>query len=728
MHMLKSVGLALALGVAPWFSSNLSAPARADDDAVDKQALLASAARSVVRVAYELQYDRGEAPYGGLGPMQRYQGQAYYSDTTEVIAEERPDERAGFVLSPTMVLTEDTVMQSRFVKSITVRCGEQRIEAKLHRVCEGERAVLLELAQPLRDVTPLAFDPSAEGPLYSISYAERGGRWTLTASPFTTSLNVDEDGRAFHRAAGNALIVTAGGAPVGMAMKPDLPADGSWKGSPADWKGVPAHDLTRLIDQTEQRTNDLIVRVALSFRSPRESPGGGSGMMFGDYEDGSATERDVSGVLLEDGRVLVLATLKPKVTARLERVRLFGGGLDGATATFVGSLRDYGAFVAQLDEPNGNAVQPADSILDYRDQLLFAAEVRIQGENRVSYFNRARMAAFQIGWKEQIYPRVSGWGENAFVFDADGRLVALPISRRTKVVMEERWDYEEARVTAMMYLQNALNNLDAHIDVDNVPLSEADENRLAWLGVELQQMDRELARMNGVSAQTNDGETGALVIYVYEGSPAANAGLQMGDILLRMTVEGQPRPLEIQTESDMNGYPGGAFPWDRWGELPEEYFDQIPPPWTSAENWINRKLTDLGFGKNFTAEVFRNGEMLTEAFEIVEGPAHYASAPKHKAQDIGVTVREMTYEVRRYFQMTPDDPGVIISKLEQGSKASIAGLKPYEIVIAVDDQPIHTVDDFASAVAIEGSHLLAVKRMTEGRTVKLKTELTAEDE
>ena len=86
-----------------------------------------------------------------------------------------------------------------------------------------------------------------------------------------------------------------------------------------------------------------------------------------------------------------------------------------------------------------------------------------------------------------------------------------------------------------------------------------------------------------------------------------------------------------------------------------------------------------------------------------------------------VTVRDMTYEVRRYFQRAADDPGVIVSKVEQGSKASVTGMKPYEIITHVNDEPITSAANFEKILAsAEGEIRLNVKRMTQGRIVKTR--------
>ena len=71
-------------------------------------------------------------------------------------------------------------------------------------------------------------------------------------------------------------------------------------------------------------------------------------------------------------------------------------------------------------------------------------------------------------------------------------------------------------------------------------------------------------------------------------------------------------------------------------------------------------------------------------------------------------------------QKKADDPGVIIGGIEMGSRASKAGLKPYEIITHVNDQPVMNVKDFEKLTKDQKEVRLSVKRMTQGRIVKIK--------
>ncbi len=70
--------------------------------------------------------------------------------------------------------------------------------------------------------------------------------------------------------------------------------------------------------------------------------------------------------------------------------------------------------------------------------------------------------------------------------------------------------------------------------------------------------------------------------------------------------------------------------------------------------------------------------------------------------------------------MTEEDPGVIVSKIEQGEGASVAGIKPFELIVAVNDEPVYTVKDFEKAIAKGGELRLSIMRMHLGRLVKIR--------
>ncbi|MFM9994771.1 MAG: PDZ domain-containing protein [Phycisphaerales bacterium] len=704
------------------------------------------AAPSIVLVEYVPQYDKGESPGSGRwrawaaypgGSSQAAGSPDDWEDWSELIRDERPGVKVGFLIAPDAVYTADPMIHPRFIKSISVRFNDRSTPARVAAFPVDGGGYILRLNAPLPGAVPLKFEPQRAGPYFGVSADRRDGAWTTRVSPLRSDASVAEDGRRYVPGTPHILVVDEQGNPVTIAARGARPIDGSWKRPPDQWRTVSAADMDAALARLEKTAAGSVVRVLLEFRSPRTS-GGEGGMGYERYRGGPeepvATEWNGVGVLVNDTTLLVLAPLKPKVTARLEKITAFLPDGRGAKAAFAGSLREWGGLLATLDAPAAGAVtldaSPAASL---REQLLLKAEVAVRGETRTAYFSRDRIDSFYPGFRGRLFPEVSpsrdeasgpydtGGGSMNFLFTREGTLAALPIKRREKVTVAERWDSGQLLMTPPALLAEILREPGAHFDPDNVPLSEEEENRLAWLGVELQAMDAELARANSVVDQTNGGESGGIVSYVYPGSPAAEAGLQMGDIVLRLHIEGHPRPLEVQLEPSWGGGMLDQF-WSMLDQVPDEYFDRMPAPWGSAENTLNTALTEVGFGTPFTAEVFRDGAIVTAAFKVTQGPPHYEAAQRFKSEAAGVTVRDLTYEARRYFQLGEKDPGVIVSKIERGGKAAVGGLKPFEIVTAVNDQPVTSATEFEKAIAPGGELKLDVKRMTKGRVVKIKVD------
>jgi len=571
------------------------AEAEPSDELTDeaKAAILQKIAPAAGSVEFTLRFDKGEPPRRGAGAAGggRYEGRYYGGSLAYLVEQERPLELPAYLIAPQRVLVPDAEIHPRFIRAIHVRFGTQRIAAKPAAYAMDADVTLLELTEPVKDAQPLSFDGQAEGPYQLVRYDPWDGQWVINLKPL--KMNVAHVGsRAIYRpSVAGGVGVTQQGRPVGFVARDLYDSPDGWKGSPLQWKCLSAADMDKALAQLEKVYSQGVVRVALSFRSPRKDAARG-GYESGD--DDGKTERNELGVVLGPQRVLVLANLGPKVTARLERIVVHVPGSEPVPATFELTLEDYGAFTAVPSQPLSGALKLSDEpITDYRGTLLLSAEPRLQGEKLTTYFSHGRIRSFELGWKRQVFPEIFG-SEQLLLFDLNDRLVALPIARRQKVAMRESYGRREPALTPAGHIGKLLDDLAAHADASNVPLSEEEENRLAWFGVELQRLDPELARINKVSDLTQDGQFGALVSFVYPDSPAAEAGVQVGDILLRIYAEGEPKPIEVQAEESL--FANRPFPWGQWDQLPERLYDRFPHPWPSAENFLNRTLTDLGFG------------------------------------------------------------------------------------------------------------------------------------
>jgi len=659
---------------------------------------------SFVHVEYTMKFDKGQAPRGGdWGSFEQY------------IQQERPMEATGVLIDDKTVIVDDLMMHPRFMKSITVVYKGDRAAAKVSAFAAGQKVMYLELAKPLKGAKPAKFDASLPGPYLSVRHSLTATEWTTTVYNDATAgtVTVTDSGGKYKRVP--RFMVDAKGRPVGVSTLSRVGIDTDWKGSPLDWRKYGSDEMAKKLEETEKLTDGGIFRVALNFRSPRKD------YRASRYSDGNdeGTEKNAVGLLIDKKTVMVLANLKPKVTARLSEIKVYPSGAEEPIeAEFSHTLKDYGCLIVKLSKPLEGALKfskkNAESL---RDTLLMAADVALQGEKRVVYYGHRRLTSFTLGWKRNVYASVGDRQKNTFLFDDDGALVVFPLARRPKVSAEDRYSGAEVLATPTALINPVLADLAGNTDPNNVPLAEADENRLAWLGVVLQPLNRELARANNVSDLTRDGKIGAVVSYVYPESPAAKAGVEMSWVMLNIQVEGESKPIDIKARE----YTLGAnYPWDRWDTLPAKYWDgKFPSPWQPAETFLARKLTDMGFGKKFTATFFADGKQVKKDFAVVASPTHYHTAAKFKSAKVGLTVRDMTYEVRRYFLRTDKDPGVIVSAVEPGSKAGVGGVRPYEIITHVNDQAVSNVKEFEDAIKGKAELRLAVLRMTKNRLVKL---------
>jgi len=642
-----------------------------------------------------------------------------------LVADERPLETTGFLVGPTTVVAMDPCVHPRFIKTIVVRQGAHRSTARITAYGVDQWAFVLTLDQPIAGTKPIEFPvKSTEAPAALVSYFRQDGQMVRVALPWGGQYLETESGKALRVLEHQGVALSAQGHPLGLVMNHRLDADNRWRGNPMAWKMIDATAFASQLKELESLTAQALVRVRLSFRSPKVTPGQNPmrARTRGDEEsDESATERNELGVLLPGGRVAVLAALKSGLTARLERASIQREGKPPVTAKFIASLRDFGVLVMEPEQPLGDAMRidtthPADLM----GQLMLRAEVDLRGETRSSYFHESRIAGVRVGARMEAYPELPDPEvKDTFLFTMDRALHALPVTRRELLGGVRDPFAGRRQLTTARQLAEAVRRLPETADPANVPVSEADENRLAWLGVELQPLTRELARANQVSDQTRDGQTGGLITYIHPDSPAAKAGIKAGMVMLRLRAASQPVPIEIQLEEDFARAQG--FPWERLDEIRDQFFERIFTPWPPVETPVTRALTDLGFGTHFTADFVEEGKLLTQEFEVVPGPTHYESAARFKSESLGITVRNLTYDVLRYIQRKADEPGVVVSRIEPGGRASVAGVKPYELITHIQDQPVSTVADFERLVAAEKGDLkLTLKRMAKGRIATIR--------
>jgi serine protease Do len=106
-------------------------------------------------------------------------------------------------------------------------------------------------------------------------------------------------------------------------------------------------------------------------------------------------------------------------------------------------------------------------------------------------------------------------------------------------------------------------------------------------------------------------------------------------------------------------------------------------------------------GQPVTLDVFRKGKNIQVRVtpgEWIEAPANLAKAPPPHTPstapvNLGLTVKALTVELASHFRGVPAD-GVLVASVEKDSPAARSGLKPGDIITAVDQQDVTTPKEF----------------------------------
>ncbi|TSE34179.1 DegQ family serine endoprotease [uncultured Azonexus sp.] len=172
------------------------------------------------------------------------------------------------------------------------------------------------------------------------------------------------------------------------------------------------------------------------------------------------------------------------------------------------------------------------------------------------------------------------------------------------------------------------------------------------IGVAIEPVDKELAESLGLPKAI-----GALVRGVEDGSPAAKAGIEPGDIILRF--DGKP----IEKSADLPRIVGNTKP-----------------------------------GTRAAVEVWRRGATKTLTLTVGTFEEETAAAPAEpkvaKAGPLGLTVRELTADERRERKVAG---GVFVA--EVGGPAAAAGVRAGDVIVGVGNQSVAGVREFERAVA-----------------------------
>ena len=223
-------------------------------------------------------------------------------------------------------------------------------------------------------------------------------------------------------------------------------------------------------------------------------------------------------------------------------------------------------------------------------------------------------------------------------------------------------------------------------------LREHGKTRRGWLGVKIQPVTDEIAESLAL-----DPPRGALVASVFDPGPAAVAGFEAGDIVLK--------------------------------------FDGMDVPRVRA---LPRIVAETAIGKAVEVEVWRKGELIKLSVKIGElkedevaaltsGESGGNSAANLEA--LGMTLSSLTNDLRERFEIGGEVKGVVITEVNDVSAAAEKGIRAGDIIVEAAQEEVTSPGQVLEKVkeakdSNRKSILLLVQRSDDLRFVALRLEKT----
>ncbi|RVD46775.1 PDZ domain-containing protein, partial [Mesorhizobium sp. M8A.F.Ca.ET.023.02.2.1] len=201
-----------------------------------------------------------------------------------------------------------------------------------------------------------------------------------------------------------------------------------------------------------------------------------------------------------------------------------------------------------------------------------------------------------------------------------------------------------------------------------------------YLGVEIQPVTPDVASAIGL-----DHPAGALVSQVNDGSPAAKAGVETGDVITSFAGQDVKDPKDL-SRAVADVAPGARKTLDVW-----------------------RK----GKAMRISVDVGRNSD------DVKTASTGDSSAPGteqgSRAPAIGLGLMDITPDIRQQMNLADNERGAVVATVNPDKAAATAGIQPGDIIVAVNQAPVKNARQVTQAIAQAGksgrkSVLLLVER------------------
>ena len=190
-----------------------------------------------------------------------------------------------------------------------------------------------------------------------------------------------------------------------------------------------------------------------------------------------------------------------------------------------------------------------------------------------------------------------------------------------------------------------------------------------WLGVAIQEIDDSYAKALGL-----DTRDGALISNVANSSPADNAGLITGDVILEFN------DVSINNSSHLKNVVSSSEP-----------------------------------EKRYKVDIIRDGRRKSIYVKLGELPnePQMAFMPSEESSTLGITVQNLTNSLRKHYNLSPNDDGVVVTEMDKNTEAYRSGIREGDIILRVGTNNVRNSNDFKDLIntsSRQNTVLLLVKR------------------
>ncbi|WP_343343798.1 Do family serine endopeptidase [Sphingomicrobium sp. XHP0239] len=192
-----------------------------------------------------------------------------------------------------------------------------------------------------------------------------------------------------------------------------------------------------------------------------------------------------------------------------------------------------------------------------------------------------------------------------------------------------------------------------------------------YLGVSLGAVDDALAAADGLERGR-----GEIVNSVVEGEAAERAGIREGDIIL--SIDGVPVDQNNNVSYLIANTP----------------VDETVPVVVIRDG--ERRTINVRIGQRPTNEQL--AAQLGAPDEEDDGMAAEDETPSRGGEALGMTLQPLNDQIRRGLRQSENQQGVVITRVEQGSRAQRQGIRRGDLIISVNRQPVTTPQEVSSLV------------------------------